>query len=67
MTKGSYEPGARIRVVLPGEDFTGEVGTVEGTFTDDEHGLVYAVWFCGDRDNYPHHLAYYLRDELEPA
>jgi len=62
-----YQPGAQVRVVLDGERYRGHVGVVETTVTDDDGYLVYAVRFCGDRDNYPHHLAYYLSDEVEPA
>jgi hypothetical protein len=60
-----YLPGTRVCVLLAGERYTGQVGTVESTFTDEDGDLVHAVRFGGDRDNYPHHLAYYLRDELE--
>jgi hypothetical protein len=65
MTTEQYQPGTQVRVLLAGERYTGHVGVVESTFTDDEGDLVHAVRFCGDRDNYPHHLAYYLRDEVE--
>jgi len=62
-----YELGAKLLVVTGGDPHTGRVGVVENTFTDDDGDPVYAVRFCGDRDNFPHHLGYYLRDEVEPA
>lgn len=63
----TYEPGTRVRVVAEGERYTGHVGVVESTFTDEDGDLVHAVRFCGERDNYPHHLEYHLADGLEPA
>jgi hypothetical protein len=53
--------------VLQGDPHTGKVGTVESIFTDDDGDLVHVVRFCADRDNYPHHTAYYLTDELLSA
>lgn len=54
----------RVRVLLPGDPYTGEVGTVERLISDDE-GLIYVVRF-GARDGYQPH-AYYRRDELTVA
>jgi hypothetical protein len=57
-------PPLRVHVLLQGDTYTGRVGTVERIIIDDDLGLIYLVRFCGNRDNYPHHTAYYLRDEL---
>lgn len=57
-------PPLRVRVVVAGDPHTGQVGGVQRIILNDDHGLVYVVRFCGDRDNYPHHVGYYLRDEL---
>lgn len=62
-----YSIGAEVRVVVPGDPFTGRVGAVERTYRDDDIGLVHVVRFCGDRDAYPHHTAYYLSDEIRSA
>jgi hypothetical protein len=62
-TVGRHLP-LRVRVVLQGDPYTGHVGAIQRIIVDDDHGLVYLVRFCGDRDHYPHHTAYYLRDEL---
>ncbi|WP_099039717.1 hypothetical protein [Mycobacterium neglectum] len=68
MTQPSdYRPGTRVRVLLPNEDFTGQVGTVERDITGDDGTPVYVVRFCGERDHYPHHVAYYRADEVEQA
>jgi hypothetical protein len=53
-------PPLRVRVVLPGDPYTGEVGTVERVISDDG-GLVYVVRFGR------WHTAYYRRDELTAA
>jgi hypothetical protein len=55
--------GFRFGVLLPGDPYTGEVGTVQRV-TDDEDGLVYVVQFCERHGDSICHTAYYRRDEL---
>ena len=56
-------PPIRVRVLLPNDPFTGEVGTVQRLTSDDE-GLVYLVRFCEGHDGVLCHTAYYHRDEV---
>jgi hypothetical protein len=59
-------PPMRVQVVLPGDPYTGRVGTVDRIISDDE-GLIYVVRFAGEPGDYPpmtNPTAYYRRDEL---
>jgi hypothetical protein len=53
--------GIHVRVLLPGDPYTGRVGVVE-RIIDDENGLIYVVRF-----REPYQTAYYRRDELTAA
>lgn len=50
-------PPLHVRVLLPGDPYTGHVGAVERIISDDG-GLVYFVRFSR------WHTAYYRRDEI---
>lgn len=52
-----YPPNSYVRVVLPRDPFTGQVGTVDHTFNDGG-SMVHKVVF---RDG---NSAYYLADEI---
>jgi hypothetical protein len=62
-----YKHGHKVRVVLPGDPYTGRVGTVHHSFLDDDGDLIHVVRFCDDRDAYPHHTPCYVSDELVSA
>ena len=53
----------RVRVLTPGDPYTGQVGTVQRVVTD-EDGLTYFVRFCEGHSSAICHTAYYQRDEL---
>jgi hypothetical protein len=53
-----FAPGIRVRVLLPNDTYTGQVGTVQRIISDDD-GLAYVVRF-GERWE----VAYYRRDEF---
>lgn len=59
-------PPLRVRVVLPGDPYTGETGTVTRTI-DDEDGLICVVRFCIGHNGDLCHTAYYRRGELATA
>ncbi|AFC45932.1 hypothetical protein [Mycobacterium intracellulare] len=61
-----YPPNTHVFVVMPGDPHTGEVGTVTET-RNDAGDMVHKVQFCEGRDDYPHHVGYYLADELRDA
>ena len=50
--------GVRVRVVLPGDPYTGQVGIVQ-RIIGDEGGLVYFVRFCEGHTGSLCHTAYY--------
>ncbi len=65
-----YNEGQKVRVVLPGDPYTGRVGFVQRTFRHDGDQLVYVVQFRGEPDDYPRALfvtAYYMEVELTSA
>jgi hypothetical protein len=67
---GYYNNGHKVRVVLPGDPFTGRVGAVQRTFLDDGGDMVHVVQFIGEPGDYPpgpNQKAYYFADELKSA
>lgn len=65
----TFYPQMRVRVLLSGDPYTGQVGVVERLTSDDE-GLIYVVRFAGEPGDYPpfpNPTAYYRRDELTVA
>lgn len=61
-----YPPHTRVRVVMTGDPHTGEVGTVTET-RNNAGDMVHKVQFCEGRDDYPHHVGYYIAEELRRA
>lgn len=67
---GYYNNGHEVRVVVPGDPYTGRIGTVQRTFLDDGGDMVHVVRFCGEPGDYPpgpYQTAYYFADELRSA
>lgn len=66
---GYYPNGYPVRVIPPGDPYTGRTGTVERTFAD-AGDIVHVVQFRADPDDYPPgpiQKGYYLADDLISA
>jgi hypothetical protein len=61
-----YPPNTRVLVVVPGDEYTGEVGTVTATFNDGGE-MVHRVRFCIGHHGELCHSAYYEAHELRDA
>ena len=61
-----YPPNTRVLVVLPGDPFTGQVGTVTATHNDGGD-MVHRVEFSAELNGYPSPDGYYLAHELRYA
>jgi hypothetical protein len=61
-----YPPNSRVLVVLPGDEYTGQIGTVTETFNDGGD-LVHRVRFCTGHHGVLCHCAYYEANELRRA
>lgn len=61
-----YPPNTRVLVVVPLDEYTGEVGTVIATYNDGGD-MVHRVRFCTCHHGTLCHSAYYEADELRPA
>jgi hypothetical protein len=61
-----YPPNTLVLVVVSGDEYTGEVGTVTETFNDGGD-LVHRVRFCTGHHGVLCHSAYYEANELRRA
>jgi hypothetical protein len=61
-----YPPNTRVLVVAPGDPYTGQVGTVVGTWND-AGDLIHTVRFCTDHYGSGCHTAHYPADELRSS
>jgi hypothetical protein len=64
---GYFNKGHQVRVVVPGDPYSGRVGVVQRTFLDGGD-MIHVVQFQPEPDDYPplaNPFAYYVADELK--